>query len=113
MTHHTVKANLEKGSSWPPEAMPKVTHYPKLLVLTPSRSPTPWTHPITPLGPGAPLRVIYYKLITVHSILGKEGVKEAKKLRACSINGPLESDKEYHIRYTELGYFQKGGSFFA
>ena len=22
MTHHTAKANLEKGSSWPPEAIP-------------------------------------------------------------------------------------------
>ena len=63
MTHHTGKANLEKGSSCPPEAMPNVTHYPKLLVLKPSSGPTPWTHPITPLGPGASLRPVYYKLM--------------------------------------------------
>ena len=24
MTHHTANANLEKGSSWPPEAMPQI-----------------------------------------------------------------------------------------
>ena len=63
MTYHTSKANLEKGSSWPPEAMPNVAHYPKLLVLNPSSGPTPWTHSMTPLGPGASLRPIYYKLI--------------------------------------------------
>ena len=42
-------------------------------------------------------QAIVINFITVHSILGKEGVKKAKKLRACSINGPLESDKEYQI----------------
>ena len=43
MTHHTANANLEKGSSWPPEAMPNVLHHPTLLVLTPSSCPTHWT----------------------------------------------------------------------
>ena len=34
MTHHTAKANLEKCSSWPPEAFLEVTHYPKLILMT-------------------------------------------------------------------------------
>ena len=38
-------------------------HHPKVLVLSKSNISTPWTHPTMPLGPGAPLRVIYYKLI--------------------------------------------------
>ena len=43
MTHHTAKANLEKGSSWPPEAKEKVQSYAMGLVLTQPISPTPWT----------------------------------------------------------------------
>ena len=38
-------------------------HHPKVLVLSKSNISTPWTHPTMPLGPGAWLRVIYYKLI--------------------------------------------------
>ena len=58
MTHHTAKANLEKGSSWPLEAMKKVLYHPTLLVVTLSNRPTPWTHP----SPDSLLRVIYYYL---------------------------------------------------
>ena len=43
MTHHRAKANLEKGSSWPPEAKQKVRSYDMGLVLTQPISPTPWT----------------------------------------------------------------------
>ena len=43
MTHHTAKANLEKGSSWPPEAKQKVQSYAMGLELTQPISPTPWT----------------------------------------------------------------------
>ena len=41
MTHHTAKANLEKGSSWPPEAFLEVTHKSTGLVLTQPICPTP------------------------------------------------------------------------
>ena len=63
MTHHRAKANLEKGSSWPLEAMKKVLYHPTLLVVTLSNRPTPWTRPTTPPSPDSLLRVIYYKLI--------------------------------------------------
>ena len=43
MTHHTAKANLEKGSSWPPEAIPYGVPHTRGLVLTQPISPTPWT----------------------------------------------------------------------
>ena len=63
MTHHTAKANLEKGSSWPLEAMKKVLYHPTLLVVTQSNRPTPWTHPTTPPSRDSFLRVIYYNEI--------------------------------------------------
>ena len=43
-------------------------HHPKVLVLIKSNFSTPWTHPTMPLGPGAYLRVIYYKLITSQAL---------------------------------------------
>ena len=72
MTHHTAKANLEKGSCWPLEAMKKVLYHPTLLVVTLSNRPTPWTHPTTPPSPDSFLRVIYYKLIYCYSLVGGE-----------------------------------------
>ena len=59
MTHHTAKANLEKGSSWPPEAIPYGLSYTMSLVLTQATYPTPWTRPQIPLGPSPPLRSNY------------------------------------------------------
>ena len=45
MTHHTAKANLEKGSSWPPEAIRYGLWHIRGLVLTrpinPTLDPTP------------------------------------------------------------------------
>ena len=43
MTHHSAKANLEKGSSWPSEAIPYGLPYTMGLVLTQPISSTPWT----------------------------------------------------------------------
>ena len=57
MTHHTAKANLEKGSSWPPEAIPYGVPHTRGLVLTQPISPTPWTRPKIPLGPSPPLTI--------------------------------------------------------
>ena len=59
MTHHTAKANLEKGSCWPSEAIPYGVPHIRGLVLTWPISPTPWTWPWRSLGPGAPLRFDY------------------------------------------------------
>ena len=70
MTHHTAKANLEKGSSWPPEAEKNILYHPKVVLLK-SNISTPWTHPTMRLGPGALLRVFYYKLILTNQIAGK------------------------------------------
>ena len=50
MTHHTAKANLENGSSWPPEVIPYGVPHTRGLVLTQAISPTPWTRPQIPLG---------------------------------------------------------------
>ena len=41
MTHHTAKANLEKGSFWPPEAIPYGEWHIRGLVLTCPINPTP------------------------------------------------------------------------
>ena len=41
MTHHTAKANLEKGSSWPSEAIPHGLRHIRGLVLTQLISSTP------------------------------------------------------------------------
>ena len=54
MTHHTAKANLVKGSSWPPEAIPYGVPHTRPLVLTPWTRPMPWTRPQIPLGPSPP-----------------------------------------------------------
>ena len=54
MTHHTAKANLEKGSCWPPEAIPYGVPHTRGLVLTRATFPTPWTQPQIPLGPSPP-----------------------------------------------------------
>ena len=59
MTHHTAKANLEKGSSWPPEAIPYGLSYTMSLVLTQPICPTPWTRPQMPPGPRTSLRFSY------------------------------------------------------
>ena len=69
ITHHTAKANLEKGSSWPLEAMKKVLYHTILLVVTLSKRPTPWTRPTTPPSPDSLLRGIYYKLMMMMSDL--------------------------------------------
>ena len=54
MTHQAVKANLEKGFSWPPEAIPYGLPYTMGLVLTQPISPTPWTRPQTPHSANSP-----------------------------------------------------------
>ena len=59
MTHHTAKANLEKGSSWPPEAIPHGLPHIRGLVLTQPICPTPWTWPQMLPGPETPLRSSY------------------------------------------------------
>ena len=59
MTHHTAKANLEKGSCWPPEAIPYGLSHTRGLVFTQATCPTPWTRPQIPLGPSPPLRFDY------------------------------------------------------
>ena len=55
MTHHTAKANLEKGSSWPPEAIPYGAIHTRGLVLTQPISPTPWTRPSRSQSSDSPL----------------------------------------------------------
>ena len=47
MTHHTAKANLEKGSFWPPETAPYGLWHIRGLTLTKRIRPTPWTRPQT------------------------------------------------------------------
>ena len=59
MTHHTAKANLEKGSSWPPEAIPHGLWHIRGLVLTQPISSTPWTRPERSHSWVSPLRVDY------------------------------------------------------
>ena len=59
MTHHTAKANLEKGSCWPPEAIPYGLPHTRGLVFTQATCPTPWTRPQIPLGPDSSLRFDY------------------------------------------------------
>ena len=41
MTHHTAMANLEKGSSWPPEAILRGLWHIRGLVLTQATCPLP------------------------------------------------------------------------
>ena len=45
MSHHTAKANLKKGASWPPEAIKIFFQHMGGLLVTPQGSPTPWTRP--------------------------------------------------------------------
>ena len=57
MTHHTAKANLEKGCSWPPEAIPYGVPHIRGLVFTQPISPTPWTWPQRPPSSDSPLAI--------------------------------------------------------
>ena len=59
MTHHTAKANLEKGSSWPPGAIPHGSPPLRGLVLIQPISPTPWTRPQSSHSSDSPLRSDY------------------------------------------------------
>ena len=53
----TAKASLEKGSSWPPEAIPYGVSHTRPLLATPWTRPTPWTQPQVPLGGQPPLTI--------------------------------------------------------
>ena len=68
MTHHTAKANLEKGSSWPPEAVPYGLPHTMGLVLIQATCPTPWTRPQIPMGARPPLTIRLLKKDTRNKI---------------------------------------------
>ena len=68
MTHHTAKANLENGCSWPPEAIPYGLPYTMGLVLTQPISPTPWTRPQTPHSAKSPGPSDYLYQIRISSV---------------------------------------------